>query len=86
MEEQIEEFLKEKSTLQVNIDPTLAIQTSYAGTKHSATLSATDAAKLAQGLAIQKNAHEKLHQIFQVIECPNIKNGTLYVEEMQKTH
>ena len=48
MEEQIEELLlKEKSTLQVNIDPNIATQASSVGTELSIALTTTDAAKLA---------------------------------------
>ena len=61
-------MLKEKETLQVNIDPTLAIQTYFVGTEISATLSTTDVAKLARDLAIQKKAHEMLQQRFQILE------------------
>ena len=50
MEEQIEELLKEKSSLQANTDPTLATQTSYEGAKPSATLNITDASQMAQDL------------------------------------
>ena len=86
MEEQIEELLKEKLAAQVATNPNTTVQTSSIGTELSASLTTTDTENLTQDLAIHKQDHEKLQHRFQILDSQKIRNDTLYMEEMQKSH
>jgi len=83
---------KEEST-KVAIAPITTIPITVArttGESTSATIESTsttgDLNKVIQELSLQRHENEKLQKKFKNVETQKIKNDTLYVEEMQKTH
>lgn len=94
IEEQIETLLKEKEhSKQVYIAPIKTILIKVAGTVEESTSETTESTsttsdlnKLIHELSLQRQENEKLQKKFKNLETQKMKNDTLYLEEMQKTH